>query len=307
MFYSVTKDPQEKPTFELDAASYATSSLNLKTPIKTLKKFTKRINVSKSIPEAYMEDRVLYTDNVHVFWDSMFSVFYAHKPDWYLLNKLFIMDATGDYHRGKEIAFQLNESVRVQYNRTMATMKTLRNAVVAVEGYNSLGIPQFFNVKECVRLARRHKFKAWHHTDKAFLELRNVNLGDKQSGYMIYNKIIVVLKDWKIDGFLLRFNNFDYSSYWNIEAIVHPRLLTPFCHMDFGMTIASRQSDMDGFLLALKDSITEHRPARYIKSLPEITQGFMRYRSLWATHRFLTNDRTELSKEIFSKKNKGRP
>lgn len=303
MFYTVLEKPQGKKDPIFDSTSLAISALNLVTPIKELKNFEKRIIVTKSIPAELMEDRVRYTDNTHVFWETRFSVFHAHKPDWYLLNKLYIMDATGDYHKGKDKSFEINQKVRIEFQKQQALMKTLRDSMIAIEGFYSAGVPQFFNVKECLNIARRkYKFKGWIHEDKVFLELRDVHLGDNSSGIMIYNRIIIVLKDWKIDGYLLRFNNFDYSSYWNMEAIVHPRLLAPYCYMDFGMTIASKQSNMDAFLETLKTSITEYIPTRSLKSLPEITNDFMRYRSLWATHRFLTNDRTELSKEIFGKK-----
>lgn len=159
----------------------------------------------------------------------------------------------------------------------------------------SLRRQPFFNIKKVLASLKSKRIKAWIHKDLIIASFSNVKLGNEEEGYLIYNKIYVVLKGYSIDGFLFRFKEFDYSSYWGLSVIVHPNLWLP---MAFSNDIV-RPISNDLFADNLKKIVKEYDSLSF-KKISDIIEDFQERRKLWAGNRFLIKDREHLSKVIFS-------
>jgi hypothetical protein len=160
----------------------------------------------------------------------------------------------------------------------------------------------FFNAQRMLDSFKKKRIKSWEHQGKIICEFNSVKLGSKQEGFLIYNKIYIVLVGYRIDGFLFKFAEFDFSSYWNIPIILHPKLWMPITFISSNANFI----DTDQYAMSLKKLVRSYskEDPRCYKSIPEIIEDFQSRRKLWATNRFLVKDRTSLSKLIFTEGNR---
>lgn len=156
--------------------------------------------------------------------------------------------------------------------------------------------PLRFNKKNVLEEFRKKRIKVNDTNGLLLCEFNRVKLGSEYEGYLIYNRIVVVLHRYRIVGFMFRFLEFDYSSYWELDRPFHPNL-----KVTKGKTPSVY--NLHQFVIDLKDTVRKYDSQNCLRTIPEIISDFQDVRRLWATSRFLIKDRTTLSKTIFTEKN----
>lgn len=171
------------------------------------------------------------------------------------------------------------------------------------EARKKIELVPYFNYKEFIKETNKikgdFKVKARRWGSKVAMEIDNVKLGNEKEGYIIYNKIIIFLNDWQLDGYMLRFTEFDFSSYWNFpHVILHPFLEVPLCRNDVLMW--HNPQHYKEFAELIYSIATEYDEYQGNESVQNIVQNFQILRKIWNGNRYEAENRLELSKMIFS-------
>lgn len=156
----------------------------------------------------------------------------------------------------------------------------------------------FFDPEEFRKALKKYRIKSSIFEDKIVLEFNNIKIGNDEEGYIIYTKILLFLKDWKIDGFMFKFKNFDYSSYWNLDIILHPYLEVPLGFNEVLTWLPANEYNI--YVQSLVEMVTQYMPTSgRDATLKNTITRFNKYRKLWNTLRYDYKTRLELSQAIF--------
>ena len=139
---------------------------------------------------------------------------------------------------------------------------------------------------------KKRSIKAYAHKEYVICEFNRVKLGNETEGYIIYNKIIVILKRLAIHGYMIRFHEFDYSSYWNTDVLLHPHLQLK----SYGKVF-----ELGKFARELKKMVRKYDQENNLISVSKIIDTFQAKRMTYGSMKFFVRDRTELSKKLFNK------
>lgn len=178
---------------------------------------------------------------------------------------------------------------------------------VREEARKRIELVPYFNYKEFIKEANKikgdFKVRAKQWGSKVAMEIDDVKLGNDKEGYIIYNKIVIFLNRWELDGYMLRFTEFDFSSYWNFpHVILHPFLEVPLCRNSCLMW--HNPQHYKEFAEMIYESATEYGEHQGNRFVEDIVQDFQVLRKLWNSNRYEISNRIELSKAIFSEKEK---
>lgn len=271
---------------EIVSSCYIVKSIN--EPIKNTNFIGRTLQQNMII--SYPDDNVSETPNIYLeFPDTIES--------WAILLFVYISSSNRKPSElPKDILYytQIYHDWKMDRERMVAASNnyklSLRSYIKRIEPPQNDEYP-YINNNILNKELNKRKIKSFIHNDLVICEFTNVKVGNEQEGYLIYNKIIVIIKNFVIEGFMFRFEGFDYSSYWNIPISLHPNL---------AIGLPSEFMFPDVYAKSLKDLVTVYKPNQSIISISDIIADFQNRRKLWATNRFLIKDRTQLSKFIFS-------
>ena len=288
-------------SLEFASRDFAISSICLNESVVTLKAFAKQCLV---IDDKELT-RLLSTPTTeikkeYIIWEDGNVVIFAKYANWMLLNMLYALHSVpipSSKMYQKVIAFNESRSMEMAlYSNTMKVFE--QKLTVHINNFYSEQIP-YFNARKLVRLAKAMDINASQSKDKVLFRYKNVKYVSVE-GSIFYNEIFIFIKDFKIDGFMLRFDAFDFSSYWNIPVILHPFLAVPFgfnSHLDF-----LPPQNYQAFAEAIHKMVTAEIEGVGFKDTRALIQDFQDLQRMWAGNKMRALERIELSKLILEKK-----
>ena len=281
----------------------AISSLCLGEEIKLLEKFSKKcFELDEVTYNALLLNNEAEFNSTYVKISNQIIIF-IDLLDWEALNLLYTLDNVSNKLEIIKEVKAFNEDRRL----TMLVYKQETEELLAkmykakIEWQPTI---PFFNIQKAVREFRKVGFKIKIRENKILLTLTNVKIGNDYEGYLIYNNIHLFIKDFTIDGFLLRFDNFDFSSYWNIPFILHPFLSVPHGFNNKLAWIPKQNYTLFAqslYELCTNYSVNESNQIGFL-SIAEIISHFQDLRILWNGNKFKITDRLKLSKAILKTK-----
>jgi hypothetical protein len=231
---------------------------------------------------------IVYTDNT--FFSS------ADRLDFKTFCILYLLKNTLYSNINIYIEKMNNVLTNVQY------MQTLKNKFLSDIREVSLNnkLLDYLNVVRLGKEFTRLKIKNSIFNNKLLVEFSGVTLeGEPNMTPVVvhYNRVIVFIVDWEIEGFMLRFDHFDYNSYWGLDLMLHPKLMLP--HGWNGL-LQWTKGDYPLYADTLREIICEYNPK--LRTLEnEVQPLYIRLRQLWAGLKYTYKNRVDLSKEIFSR------
>lgn len=273
----------------------AISSICLRERVTELEFFVKRlVQLSDAEYNILMtSETIRITKDYVLFKDGTLLVF-TDSLDWKTLNILYGLYNSSDKEETLKEIKSFNEVKNldlITYSHTLEKFQlealSFRKSFV-----NEL---EFFNTNKFLRELKNRDIKAELYNNKVKILFENVKLGNEHEGYMSYNSIILFIKSFSIEGYMLRFDNFDYSSYWKIPVILHPYLSTPFGFNNCLEYLPP--NDYKTFVDALITLVKNYHNTGY-KTLTQIIEDFQDLRILWNDLKSRSEDRIELSKMI---------
>lgn len=293
-------------TIELTSKDLAISSICLNESVITLKSFIKKcVYIDLLELTRMMKKPTSSVKKEYMIWNDGSIVLLTHSPsalpNWETLNMLYSLYSVTEVSYKffqKIVAFNESRSMSMALYRKEKEDYHIKITNHILNFYSEQ--IHYFNAKKLVRLAEAVGVNASISDDKVLFRYKDVEL-QSLAGTLFYNEIFVFIKDFQIDGFMLRFKDFDFSSYWNIPVILHPFLSVPYGfnnHLDF---IPPQNYAM------LIEAITEMVKVKMgeaigFKEPKLLIQDFQDLRRIWAGNKMLAKERIELSKTILRKK-----
>jgi hypothetical protein len=313
----ITKKAELGVAAKTTAENLAISAYILKENINVLKKFADnhiRILVQEQIGLNLMSEKPRGISANFVFWSnekfllvepflfkssenglsweelSLAWILFNTTTD--LLNEVFIK-SVNDIGATRMLLIEQNMEIAGLYSKMIEVRQKKIGAKYGVD---------YFNVSKFLKSCKDQKIKAKVISNgKVLLSYQDIILGNDKEGKIIYNNINILVYDWRIDGFNIRFKDFDYSSYWNLPFItLHPYLSVPYCFNQL-LTWLNWQ-DYDDFAESINIAVTQYHSESGIKYIRDIVDDIQELRKIWNNLRTdieLISDRKRLSKKIF--------
>jgi len=290
-------------SLEVSSRDLAISSICLNESVLTLKAFIKKCLI---IDEAEM-NRLLGRPTTklvksYIVWEDGSILLLLNGNNWEVLNILYSLHSVPKVtHQLYQRVIAFNESRRMEmalYKKTLDDYKIkLTNHIL---NFYSEQV-HYFNAKKLVRLAKVMGINASLNEDKVLFRYKDIEYASAE-GSIFYNEIFVFIKDFQIDGFMLRFQDFDFSTYWNIPVVLHPFLAIPYGfnnNLDF---LPPQNYQM--FAEAINEAVTGKVEGGKtgFKDVRLLIQDFQDLRRIWASNKMRAQERIELSKLILKKK-----
>jgi hypothetical protein len=236
----------------------------------------------------------------YIIWEDGNIALFIKYGGWNVLNMLYAFHSVpvpSAKMYQKVIAF--NESRSLEMGLYDNTMKIYtRKLTIHNLNFYSEQLP-YFNARKLVRLAKAMGINASLNGEKVLFRYKDIKYASKE-GSIFYNEIFVFIKDFQIDGFMLRFDAFDFSSYWNIPVILHPYLATPYgfnSHLDF-----LPPQNYQAFAKAIDRMVIGDLEGTGFKDIRLLIQDFQDLQRIWAGNKMRAIERIELSKLILDRK-----
>lgn len=295
-------DSKIKNKIQVSTRDLAISSFCLGEDVKTLRRFISRCEIiTQKDVEAILRNTSLKFrfSKESITWDTGLIYYSPSKINWEAINILYVMWVSKVDEEALNRLYYFNE----QKNATLLLYSQSvyqAQSDLAFHKANFFGQPlEYFNVKRFVRLAKRKKISCHQRDEKIILSFKGVTL-QNSVGSITYNKIVIVIKDGKIDGFFLYFNDFDFSSYWNIPVLLHPFLAVPYGYNGHLGFLPPQSNSL--FIESLVESVYKVPDEGATNSLSNIISDYQQLRKIWASNKEKFNDRLKLSKTILMKK-----
>jgi hypothetical protein len=200
-----------------------------------------------------------------------------------------------DYNRTKKFIERYRLNLQVIFSEVYRHAKNLD------ELYGQLQNGQiFFNTELFIKELRRQKVKYSLSDNKLLVFFNNVTIAD-DNAELRYKEVIVKIEEWKVLGFALRFEHFDYFSSSHQPVYLHPFLhptrmpyfsndILYWCIPDYKLYIESLTN-----LVYAKDI----NMGQSVSTLANISTVYNDLRKLWNNLRVTYRTRAELSDRIF--------
>lgn len=288
-------------SLDFTSRDLAISSICLNESVVTLKLFAKHCLLidNKEVARLYQKPTIEVTKEL-IIWEDGNIVFFTKYIDWRILNVLYGLHSIptpSSKMLRRTIAF--NESRSMEIALYSETLKAYQQKLTGhILNFYSEQL-HYFNARKLVRIAKVLKIDASQTQDKVLFKYKDVKYATEE-GSMFFNEIFVFIKDFKIDGFMFRFDDFDFSSYWNIPVILHPFLAVPFgfnSNLDF-----LPPQNYGAFAEAVDKMVRADIEGTGFKDMRELIQDFQDLRRIWAGNKMRAKERIELSKLILEKK-----
>lgn len=142
-------------------------------------------------------------------------------------------------------------------------------------------------------------------SDRIVLQFDDILIGNDDVGHMSYKNIYLFISDWSIDAYTLRFDDFDYTSKWDIKGVIlHPYLSVPYLFNSVLDNDIFGWFDYQNYDLFLDMIIGSVYAKDYISdagfaSMDDIVRIFHRCKKLWNHLKHEEKQRIKLSQRIF--------
>lgn len=289
---------------EFSSRDFAISSLSLNETIATLRTFSRKcIEINQDEVNRLLKKPTVIIKKQYIVWEDsnilLFPNGYSNK--WEALNILYVLSSVLDQ---SEEVFSSIISANEEKALGLALYKndfkdfSKRVDIHIKSFYKQI---QYFDVRKMLRCAKALDIHAVLNEKKVVLKYRNVDYKGSK-GSIFYNEIFIFVNSFTIDGFILRFKDFDYSSYWNLPVSLHPFLSLPgFCDAYLSFYAPKNYEEfirMINYLVHGKVNSDRFLPIK----VSEIISNFNDLRRMWASNKMTVKERLELSKIIVEKK-----
>lgn len=290
---------EDNDTVVFPMRDLAIASINLKETITNLEFFARRLVVlSEAEYSILMTTQTTHISKDYITFKDGTLLVFVESFDWRTLTILYGLFNSSDKNETLKEIKSFNELKHLDLVTYSHLLEKFQLEVLQFrKGFvNEL---EFFNANKLIEELRKRNVHAELYNNKVKVLFENVKVGNEHEGYMTYNNIILFIKSFAIDGFLLRFDNFDYNSYWKIPVVLHPYLNTPLGYNNCLEYLSP--NDYSGFANFLINNIKEYHGTGY-KTMTRIIEDFQDLRILWNDMKARSEDRIELSKMIIKQK-----
>jgi hypothetical protein len=278
----------------------AQSSIMLKESVRNLDRFLSfncKVISHDTLQELLREVPQLTTSEF-LKWEDKLIVF-CSNPDvtWEDINRLWVLANSLDFTTGIKRVITFNENAKMKMAVIRMKVEQLRIEILHAVN-NNKDVLNYFNHNRFMAECKKQKILMSVVKGTVCMEFKIIKLGNESEGFIIYDKIFIFVRDWHIDGFLLRFSDFDFSSYWNIPYILHPYLSVPYGynhHLQF-----LPENSYEVYVRAIADEVTKYFPETGFKQVRAIVTDFQELRKYYNGLKYKTENRSELSKLIFN-------
>jgi hypothetical protein len=284
----------------ISVGDLATASLILNERVSSLKLFlhTKCRLIDEADLQSLLKDSPSLVSKPFIIWKDREQAVFTDslkRIDWEIILKLWILASSGSPQRNfKEVVAFIENQKMLRAHQSQIIEELYRS--IKEFSFSDTQTFNFFNVEKFLKVCKNKAIKALSHNDKVVVEFSDVKLGSDKEGFILYDKIIIFVKDWKIDGFSLRFKEFDYSSYWEVQLNLHPKIAVPICFNDF---LSFVPKDYEIFAESIKDAATVYTGTG-LATIDQIILKFNDLRKIWNQNKLSGLDRVTLSKQIFN-------
>jgi len=287
-------------SLEFTSRDLAISSICLNETVVTLKAFIKKcLIINQAELNRLLIKPTAKIEREYIVWEDDNIVFFAKYTNWEILNILYTFYSVPKVSRETlQGVISFNESRSMEIALYSTTLRNFKHKLVehVLNFYSEQH--HYFNANKLIRLAKAMGIDASLVDDKVLLKYKNIEY-TSAIGSIFYNEIFIFIKNFQINGFMLRFKDFDFSSYWNIPVVLHPYLLVPYGfnnHLSF-----LPPQDYKAFIYGVNDMIKGGSEAG-LTTLQLIIQDFQDLRRIWGSNKMRAKERVELSKLILEKK-----
>lgn len=223
-------------------------------------------------------------------------IYIATEVNWETINILWALRSSLDKIVSLRRVISNNEDNKI----TLYQYQQLSNEYLQKLSNFKVTDSPYFNALRFLSSCKLLKIKTKITNKKIAMYFDNVKLGNNSEGQLLYNQIIVIIDgEGLIDGFLLYFNDFAFSSYWNLPIILHP-YLSVGCAFNQSLSFINR-NDIS-YAEAIRDTVQNYTPNSGIKSISSILLDFQVLRKLWYGLKDSVDEK-ELNKFIFTEFN----
>lgn len=255
--------------------------------------------LAKEVGELIRGKPLFYKKNEYIQANS--STGYIIKDNWSWSTCLLfyvLFNSTNrevDYRRTKNFIEQFRLNIQTIHAEVYRHSSNLTSLYGELQNGN-----EFFSVDLFLRELRKQKVRYAIEENKLLLFFNNVTIKDN-NGEISYKEIILKIEEWRITGFALRFEHFDYfsSSHQPVELhpLLHPTRLPYLANSVLWWCIP----DYKLYIEAIKNHVYAegvHR-GQHIAGLHNIVTHYNDLRRLWGGLRVAYKNRSELSDKIF--------
>lgn len=271
---------------------YCIASLSLNVSIDELRVFSKQLKVIDDIEYfALTQNETQQITKSFILFQDKILVLFPDVINWSTLITAYALShsTTIDESLIQEIKDSL-EFTKLNL-QTFLLQKDKYESDLKEHKYNLFRPLEFFDAEKLVLEFEDKADSVKIVSNKVVVSYKNIKIGNDVDGYLTYNDIIVFISKFRIDGFLLRFDNFDYSSYWNFPIILHPVLSVPYGRNNILEFIPANNYSI--FAEVITETVKDNS-----NSMAVIIEDFQMLRKLWNQNKVSITDRLELSKAI---------
>jgi len=208
-----------------------------------------------------------------VLWEEKYA-FSTVNISWETLN--IIMALSGNSNKIEAYNSMIDKNIKVKQDIMYLSVQ-LQEISARINEFNKSQVYEYFDQTLFRQILRKKKIRNTISNGKIVINLSNIKIGNDSDGYIVYNKVKLYISKWNVlDGYSLHFNNFSYSSFWNIKDVVlHPTLYTPY-YLGLPIIDISYELYIDNML-----NIAMGKSKDSIISIPNIIRNYNRYRRIW--------------------------
>ena len=293
-----------KPS-EVSLLTYAQTSRILNLEVKHIKDRLKNVyvvdeetisNLTATPPFPY------YIKNDIILWEDMFITRVNGFLNWECLNILIGLSGSIIQLRYYKDILDMNMQIQQDMMYLSVQLSEISAKINAFTRKKSKF--NYIDILLARQILKKKKVRSSiHRNGRLVIDLPNVKIGNDREGYIIYNNIYIYISKWgTIDGYILQFNNFSYSSFWKMQDIIlHPFLFEPY-YMKMPYLETSQEAYIDNLV-----SLAKGEPYNDLELHPvpidNIIKDFNIYRRIWNGIRDpRLEDSMESYKKIFIKK-----
>ncbi len=290
---------QELKQFTPSKGALAIAAVALKTPVKALEVILTNCWIIDSNYLAMLVNiqTPKYIGDQVILWDNKI-VISKELRDWEYINFIYPLLVVNNKLEVIKRITSVNNAIKTDLQYYNIKLVQLRSEIIDKSEDIYRHTIEFFDSEEMIKSFKKLRVKVSLFEGRVVAEFNNIKLGNDEEGYLMYRKIFLFIKDWKINGYVYNFKNFDYSSYWDLDIRLHPYIVTPYGFNEV-MTWMPKH-DYNMYAKALVEMTTLYMADSGTNGgLHNIIKSFNQYRKLWNGLRYNYNNRTELSQAIF--------
>jgi hypothetical protein len=275
---------------------YAISAYALQENITILKRFVRENGFIPLTDEAYGQlmssgEAKEVTKNYILLKNKM--IFFIDNLDWKALNIIYSVYNAFNRKEALQCVLDYNFNISTSFGVLTAKYREIIKEIDNTRNEFSKSI-KFFNLNKFMQICSNEGIDAESTPSGIFLKFKDIQL-DYIDGSIIYDKIIVCVKDLMIDGYVLEFSNFSYSSYWNLPFKLHSFLDIPYGKNNYLAFLP--QNDYITFVRELKSAILSTAD-----NSDNIVSTYLDLQKLWGIYKDEYKDNIQLSKRINNEK-----